>query len=50
MAAFAISAVYSLVMMAVMVGIIMQVLEDGIMSPSSVFFLVVAGQVVITGK
>lgn len=49
-AAFAISAVYSLVMMAVMVGIIMQVLEDGIMSPSSVFFLVVSGQVVITGK
>lgn len=37
-------------MMAVMVGIIMQVLEDGIMSPSSVFFLVVSGQVVITGK
>lgn len=37
-------------MMAVMVGIIMQVMEDGIMSPSSVFFFVVAGQVVVTGR
>lgn len=36
-------------MMAVMIGIIMQVLEDGILSPSSVFFFVVAGQVVVTG-
>lgn len=39
-----------MVMMAVMIGIIMQVLEDGILSPSSVFFFVVAGQVIITGK
>lgn len=32
-----------------MIGIIMQVMEDGIFSPSSVFFFVVSGQVVITG-
>lgn len=50
MAAFSISSVYSLVMMAVMIGIIIQVLEDGIMSPSSLFFFIVAGQIVITGK
>lgn len=49
MAAFSISSVYSLVMMAVMIGIIIQVLEDGIMSPSSLFFFIVAGQIVITG-
>lgn len=36
-------------MMAVMIGIIMQVLEDGILSPSSLFFFVVSGQVVVTG-
>lgn len=50
MAAFSISSVYSLVMMAVMIGIIIQVLEDGIMSPSSLFFFIVAGQIVITGN
>lgn len=36
-------------MMAVMIGIIMQVIDDGIMSPSSLFFCTVAGQIVITG-
>ncbi|XP_055608469.1 chitin synthase chs-2-like [Uranotaenia lowii] len=49
MAAFFISAIYSLVMMAVLVGIIIQVMEDGIMAPSSIFFLTVALQIVITG-
>ncbi|KFB43652.1 AGAP001205-PA-like protein [Anopheles sinensis] len=48
-AAFFISAVYSLVMMAVLVGIVVQVMEDGILAPSSVFFLAVALQIVITG-
>ncbi|XP_055640139.1 chitin synthase chs-2-like [Toxorhynchites rutilus septentrionalis] len=48
-AAFFISAIYSLVMMAVLVGIVIQVMEDGILAPSSVFFLCVALQIVITG-
>lgn len=37
-------------MMAVMIGIMIQVKEDGIMSPSSLFFFIVAGQIIITGK
>ncbi|XP_062716312.1 chitin synthase chs-2-like [Aedes albopictus] len=49
MAAFFISAIYSLVMMAVLVGIIIQVMEDGILAPSSVFFMAVALQIVVTG-
>lgn len=36
-------------MMAVMIGIIMQVIDDGILSPSSLFFCTVALQIVITG-
>ncbi|XP_052867895.1 chitin synthase chs-2-like [Anopheles cruzii] len=48
-AAFFISAIYSLVMMAVLVGIVVQVMEDGILAPSSMFFLAVALQIVITG-
>ncbi|XP_053697083.1 chitin synthase chs-2-like [Sabethes cyaneus] len=48
-AAFFISAVYSLVMMAVLVGIVIQVMEDGILAPSSVFFISVALQIVVTG-
>lgn len=49
MAAFFISSMYSLVMMAVMVGIIIQIMDDGILSPSSLFFLSVSGQVIVTG-
>lgn len=49
-AAFVISAVYCLVMMAVMIGIMIQVKEDGILSPSSLFFFIVAGQIIITGN
>uniref|UniRef100_A0A182FS46 chitin synthase n=1 Tax=Anopheles albimanus TaxID=7167 RepID=A0A182FS46_ANOAL len=48
-AAFFISAIYSLVMMAVLVGIVVQVMEDGILAPSSMFFIAVALQIVITG-
>lgn len=44
-----ISTVYSMVMMAVMIGIIIQIRDDGLLSPSSMFFLAVSGQVVITG-
>lgn len=49
LAAFIISVVYSLIMMAVMVGIMIQVIEDGILSPSSMFFMAVALQIIITG-
>lgn len=36
-------------MMAVMIGIIVQIMDDGILSPTSLFFIFVAGQIVITG-
>lgn len=49
MAAFIISIVYSLIMMAVMVGVLIQVIEDGIMAPSSLFFITVALQIMVTG-
>lgn len=49
MAAFFISAIYSLVMMAVLIGIIIQVMDDGILSPTSLFFFCVVLQVCITG-
>lgn len=35
-------------MMAVMVGIIIQMMDDGILSPSSLFFIAVSGQVIVT--
>lgn len=50
MMAFVISALYCLVMMAVLIGIIIQMLEDGILSPASLFFLAVALQIVIAGN
>jgi chitin synthase len=36
-------------MMAVMVGIMIQVIEDGILAPSSLFFFLVTLQIIITG-
>uniref|UniRef100_A0A7G3ABH8 chitin synthase n=1 Tax=Lutzomyia longipalpis TaxID=7200 RepID=A0A7G3ABH8_LUTLO len=48
-AAFFITAVYAMVMIAVVIGIVMQTQEDGISSPSSLFFLAVAGQIIVTG-
>ena len=48
-AAFIISIIYSLIMMAVMVGVIIQVIEDGILAPSSLFFIAVALQIIVTG-
>lgn len=39
-----------MVMMAVMIGIIIQIRDDGLLSPSSMFFLAVSGQVIITGE
>lgn len=35
--------------MAVMVGVLIQVIEDGILAPSSLFFITVALQIVVTG-
>lgn len=49
LAAFVISIVYSLIMMAVMVGVVVQVMEDGILAPSSLFFVTVALQIIVTG-
>lgn len=48
-AAFVISIVYSLVMMAVMVGVMIQVTQDGMTAPSSLFFIMVTLQILITG-
>lgn len=42
------SAIYGLVMMAVLVGIMLQISDDGWLAPSSLFFFVVAGEMVIT--
>lgn len=43
------SAVYGLVMMAVLIGVVVQMLEDGFQAPTSIFFLLVAFQIIITG-
>ncbi|KAJ9577214.1 hypothetical protein L9F63_006188, partial [Diploptera punctata] len=42
-----ISAIYGLVMMAVLVGIMLQINEDGPLAPSSLFFFMVAAEMVI---
>ncbi|XP_034109385.1 chitin synthase chs-2 isoform X1 [Drosophila albomicans] len=47
--AFVISAIYCLVMMAVLIGIIVQMIEDGPLAPASLFFLLVAVQITISG-
>jgi chitin synthase len=47
LAAKIISAVYGLVMMAVLVGIMLQIDEDGPFAPSSLFFFVVAAEMII---
>ncbi|KAH8270404.1 hypothetical protein KR018_009670, partial [Drosophila ironensis] len=47
--AFVISAIYCLVMMAVLIGITVQILEDGPLAPASMFFLLVAVQITIAG-
>ncbi|KAH8404445.1 hypothetical protein KR222_002050, partial [Zaprionus bogoriensis] len=47
--AFVISSIYCLVMMAVLIGIIVQILEDGPLAPASLFFLLVAVQITIAG-
>jgi chitin synthase len=47
LAAKIISAIYGLVMMAVLVGIMLQIDEDGPFAPSSLFFFIVAGEMII---
>ncbi|XP_011291179.1 chitin synthase chs-2 [Musca domestica] len=47
--AFVISAVYCLVMMAVLIGIIIQMIDDGPLAPASLFFLLVFLQIFIAG-
>lgn len=49
-AAFVISTIYGLVMMAVFIGIVIQIMEDGLLSPTTLFFMTVVFQVVVTGK
>lgn len=48
-AAGIISAAYGLIMMAVLVGIMLQIKNDGILAPSSIFLFLVAGIMIITG-
>lgn len=48
-AAMIISTVYGMVMIAVLIGIMMQISEDGWLAPSSLFFFVVSGQLILTG-
>lgn len=40
---------YGLVMMAVLVGVMLQITNDGFLAPSSLFFFCVAGEIIITG-
>jgi chitin synthase len=47
MAAKIITAIYGLVMMAVLIGIMLQIIEDGPLAPSSLFFFIVAGGMII---
>lgn len=42
------STIYGLVMMAVLVGIMLQIQNDGVLAPSSLFFFCVAGEMIIT--
>jgi hypothetical protein len=49
MAAKILSAIYGLVMMAVLVGIMLQIIEHGPLAPSSLFFFMVAGAMIIAG-
>lgn len=39
---------YGLVMMAVLIGILLQIEDDGFLAPSSLFFFCVAGEMIIT--
>lgn len=47
-AAFIISVLYGLVMIAVVVGIVIQLKEDGLFAPASMFFVFMMGQIFVT--
>ena len=47
MVAKILSAIYGLVMMAVLVGIMLQMIEDSPLAPSSLFFFMVVGGIII---
>ncbi|KAF5283180.1 hypothetical protein FQR65_LT02692 [Abscondita terminalis] len=42
------SALYGLVMMAVLVGVMLQITQDGVLAPSSLFFFCIAGEFILT--
>lgn len=47
--ALVISLMYGLVMMAVLVGVTMEIKDNGFLSPSSLFLIVTAGEIVVAG-
>ena len=47
MGAKILSAIYGLVMMAVLIGIMLQIHENGPLAPSSLFFFIVVGEIII---
>lgn len=47
--ALVISTVYGLIMMAVLVGILIQIQEDGPLAPSTLFLFIVAGEIIVAG-
>uniref|UniRef100_A0A336L059 chitin synthase n=1 Tax=Culicoides sonorensis TaxID=179676 RepID=A0A336L059_CULSO len=47
-AAFVISALYGLIMIAVIVGIVIQLKEDGLFAPTSMFFVFMMLQIIVT--
>lgn len=47
--ALIISSIYGLVMMAVLVGILIQIEEDGPLAPSTLFLFIVAGEIIVAG-
>lgn len=49
MFALLISTVYGLIMMAVLVGILIEIQEDGPLAPSTLFLFIVAGEIIIAG-
>lgn len=48
MVAQILSALYAIVMMAVLVGIVLQLNQDGVLSPSSLFLFLTAGVFIIS--
>jgi chitin synthase len=46
--AFILSTIYAMVMIAVLIGIMVQITEDGPLAPSSLFFFIVALQMIVT--